>query len=127
MDLPATGTDAASDITNSKTYISAVDYGPNVGAPVSTNVVVNGVTLYHYGIVGNISKTTNQVDSIHGGRVVLSVGGPSNPNLQTQNNPGQGAVATQADGSMRLMLSDLDLSRSMQARLATGFNRSSTT
>ena len=105
VDLPATGTDGASDITNSKTYVCAVNYGVT-NAPSVTNVIVNGVTFYHFGPVDNKFTTTNSVDSINGGRFVLSCGGPNANLLRTQNNPGQGAVATQADGNMFIVLSD---------------------
>ncbi len=105
VDLPATGTDASSDITNSKSYTCAVNFGTQAGT-VPTNVIVGGVTFYHFGPVDNVITTTNAVDSIHGGRFVLSCGGPNANKLRTQNNPGQGAVASQADGNMQIVLSD---------------------
>jgi Concanavalin A-like lectin/glucanases superfamily/Immunoglobulin domain/Immunoglobulin I-set domain len=106
VDLPATGTDAASDISTNKHYVCAFDYG-NSATPPSN---INGVPITQFGWPGasnNHFATTNAVDANFGGQVVFTTGGPNNNQLANTSNLGQGSGASQADGNMQALYADI--------------------
>ena len=103
VDLPATNTDAGSDISTNKQYLCAFDYGSGSGA-----APINGVPFTHFGwTANNVFATTNTVDTNFGGRVVLSTGGPAANKVNCTSSASQGNLAAQADGNMRTLLTDL--------------------
>src|ERR1700733_11358897 len=70
VNLPTTGTDAATGINTGKTYVNVFDYG----SLNTTTYSVNGVPFTHVrSAAQNVYVTTNFVDSTHGGQVIVSV------------------------------------------------------
>ncbi len=101
--LPATGTDAASDIASTKTYTHAIDFGATV-----TAVAVNGVDFHQASVpaTGNDGSNNDRWDSID------NTGGRSGPfrmdksmaNDWPQNNNNPANVGS--DGNMANILTD---------------------
>jgi hypothetical protein len=106
VNLPATGTDAATGITTNKHYVCAFDFG---NRDTTTYRVNDGVPFAHFDPQNQINNVTNVIDPNFGGQVILSSGGPVNPGckLARTSNAGQGNLAGQADGNMYYLLCDL--------------------
>lgn len=105
VDLPATGTDAASGISTNNHYVCAFDYGNNANTPT-----INGVPFTHLGWPGannNQFAVTNAVDANFGGQLVISSGGPVANKLANADNLGQGNGAAQADGNIQTLYADI--------------------
>jgi hypothetical protein len=91
--LPATGTDAATGINVTNTYLCCLAFG------TAANVTINGVpfqTVHPGGVPPPISGT----DTTHGGNYSLS----ANHNLNSTSNAN---AASQADGNTKTMLVDV--------------------
>ena len=102
-DLPPTGTDAATGITMNKTYVCAFDFGNKDTVTYS----INAVPFAHFKVTANnIWLSTNWVDSVHGGQVIVSVA-VTNKGINVTSSSGQGGLANQADGQMFNLLTDL--------------------
>ena len=103
VNLPTTGTDAATGITTNKTYVCAFDFGNKDTVTYS----VNTVPFAHFKVTANNTfLVTNWVDSVHGGQVVVSTS-VANHGLNVTSSSGQGSLANQADGQMFNLLTDL--------------------
>jgi len=95
VDLPATGTDAAIDISGLKTYTHAFDFGSNAPG------VVNGV-VFEQGPTGNVRAAFTRT-SRQGYRYTLTDTRPAvTINIHAGNDP-----STQADGNSRDLLRDM--------------------
>jgi len=101
--LPATGTDAASDISSAKTYTHAIDFGNTAGV-----VAVNGVSFHQAAVpgVGNDGTNNDRWDSVDntGGRNSPFTLMKSVADDWAQNNAN--AVNIGADGNMLNILTD---------------------
>jgi len=101
--LPATGTDAASDIATSKTYTHAIDFGATTAA-----VAVNGVAFHQASVpaAGNDGSNNDRWDSIDntGGRSGAFRMDKSMANDWQQGNNNPANVGS--DGSMAVILTD---------------------
>ncbi|MGH7954175.1 MAG: hypothetical protein ACREFE_19960, partial [Limisphaerales bacterium] len=104
VDLPATGTDAGSEITTNKHYVCAFNFGNN--GTNSPSPTINGVPFTHFTAI-NVA-TTDVTDANFGGTVTLTVGGPAGTEVLKQgSSAGQGNLAGQADGGMFTLLTDM--------------------
>lgn len=104
VNLPATGTDAATGITANKSYVSAFDYG-NAN---TTTYSVNGVPFTHCDPGNQTVNLITFTDANHpGGQVILSSGGSAPCKLARTSNSGQGSLSSQANGTMFSILTDL--------------------
>src|SRR5215469_10611086 len=63
VNLPATGTDAATGISTTNTYLCCIDFGNSASPPGN----VNGVPFIHPDFGNQIVNSTNGVDANHGG------------------------------------------------------------
>jgi len=110
VNLPATGTDAASGISSANTYLDAWDFGNN-----GTTPTINGVPFTHYSPPAGTSATNYAflTDPNFGGTLTLQTPGANGPVAGTTYNLGrtssatQGNLAAQADGNMNTLLTDL--------------------
>ncbi len=102
VNLPATGTDAATGISNTNTYLCCIDFGTN-GVPTG-NISINGVPFVRPDLGNQIVNTTNGVDADHGGSYTITTGGSAACPIAraTSTTP-----AGQADGNTWAMLNDM--------------------
>ena len=102
--LPATGTDAASDINATNNYLCALDFGS-----LSTAVSVNGVSFQRISLSGSGTGTDNKHPLFSGTDPVYSGSWTLAANL-SDGSSGMGSTASsaasQVDGSMASLLSD---------------------
>lgn len=101
--LPATGTDAATGISPTNTYLCCIDFGSNANPPGS----VNGVPFIHPDVGNQFVNTTNGMDANHGGSYTITTGGSAACEIAETSSTTQGNVASQADGNMRGLLTDM--------------------
>src|SRR5579864_8689284 len=71
VNLPATGTDAATGISTTNNYLCCIDFGNSTTPPGS----VNNVPFIHPDLGNQIVNTTNGVDINHGGTYTIMTGG----------------------------------------------------
>jgi hypothetical protein len=90
-DLPATGTDAATDISPSNTYLCCLSFGKGMGVGS-----INNVPFQHLQLL-NTTIVTNGIEVNHGGTYSLK----ANHNLASAHNH---AASSQADGNTAVML-----------------------
>lgn len=93
VNLPATGTDAATGISSTNTYLCCLAFGS------SSNITINGVpfqSVHPTGVVPPVSGT----DTTHSGTYILS----ANHNLNSTSNTN---ATSQANGSTETMLVDV--------------------
>ena len=112
VNLPATGTDAASGISSANTYLDAFDFGNDGGASTPIAISINSVPFTHYALGGtanNTVQTLSTTDAHFGGTLTLTSGGPGpdTDRLGQASNAGQGSLSAQADGNMRTLLTDM--------------------
>jgi len=103
MNLPATGTDAATGISTTNTYLCCIDFGNNTSPPGN----INGVPFIHPDLGNQTVNTTNGVDANHGGSYTITTGGSAACAIARTSSTTQGNVTNQADGNMRALLTDL--------------------
>lgn len=101
--LPATGTDAATGISTTNTYLCCIDFGNSANPPGN----INGVQFIHPNLGNQVVNTTNGVDAIHGGSYTITTGGPAACEIAETSSTTQGSVTNQADGNMRALLTDM--------------------
>ncbi|HEV2319556.1 MAG TPA: alpha-L-rhamnosidase C-terminal domain-containing protein [Verrucomicrobiae bacterium] len=101
--LPATGTDPATGISPTNTYLCCIDFGNSANPPGS----INGVPFIHPNLGNQVVNTTNGVDANHGGSYTITTGGPAACEIAETSSTTQGNVTNQADGNMRTLLTDL--------------------
>ncbi|MGH7942050.1 MAG: hypothetical protein ACREFR_13365, partial [Limisphaerales bacterium] len=101
--LPATGTDAATGINPTNTYLCCIDFGNDANPPAS----INGVPFIHPNLGSQIVNTTNGVDSNHGGSYAITSGGSAACEIAETSSTTQGSVSNQADGNTRALLTDM--------------------
>ncbi|HLP76917.1 MAG TPA: hypothetical protein VK327_08355 [Candidatus Paceibacterota bacterium] len=109
VQIPTTGSDAASGIASTNTYLAALDFGDDTSA-----LVINGVNFTQVSVAGNGTGTANQpvfsgVDANYGGSWSLTASNTAGDaagfaGLATD---AAGNVGLQADGNMQLMLTDI--------------------
>jgi hypothetical protein len=109
VQIPATGSDAASGIDSTNTYLAALDFGDD-----TTDLTINGVNFTQVSVAGNGTGTANLpefsgVDANYGGSWSLSA---SNTAGNAAGFAGLAAdavgnVGSQADGNLQLMLTDI--------------------
>jgi hypothetical protein len=107
--IPATGSDAASGIASTNTYLAALDFGDD-----TTELAINGVNFTQVSVAGNGTGTANLpefsgVDTNYGGSWSLTA---SNTAGDAAGFAGLavdavGNVGSQADGNLQLMLTDI--------------------
>lgn len=102
VNLPATGTDAATGITNANTYLCCIDFGNYTSPPGN----INGVPFVHPDLGNQVVNTTNGVDASHGGSYTITTGGSAPCKIARTYSTTQGGVTNQADGNMRALLTD---------------------
>jgi alpha-L-rhamnosidase len=102
VNLPATGTDAATGISTTNTYLCCIDFGTN-GAPTG-NISINGVPFVRPDLGNQIANTTNGTDANHGGSYTITTGGSAACEIAraTSTTP-----TGQADGNTWKMLNDM--------------------
>ncbi len=93
VSLPATGTDAATGIASTNTYLCCLAFGS------SANVTINGVP-FQFVHPGGVVPPVSGTDTTHGGTYILS----ANHNLNSTSNTN---VNNQADGSTKTLLTDV--------------------
>jgi hypothetical protein len=100
VNLPATGTDAATGISTTNSYLCCIDFGNNASPPGS----INGVPFIHPDLGNQIVNTTNGFDASHGGLYTITIGGSAACMIArtTSTTP-----AGQADGNTWKMLNDM--------------------
>jgi hypothetical protein len=100
VNLPATGTDAATGINSTNAYLCCLDFGNNASPPGN----INGVSFIHPDLGNQIVNTTNGVDANHGGFYTITTGGSAACDIArtTSTTP-----AGQADGNTWKMLNDM--------------------
>jgi hypothetical protein len=103
VNLPATGTDAATGITTNKHYVCAIDFGNN-GSPPGN---INGVPFIHPDLGNQTVNSYTNSDANFGGMYIISSGGSAACKLARTSSSGQGSLSTQADGNMFGLLTDL--------------------
>ena len=103
VNLPATGTDAATGISTTNTYLCCIDFGNYTSPPVG----INGVPFIHPDLGNQIVNTTNGVDANHGGSYTITTGGSAACQIARTFSTTQGGVTNQADGNMRALLTDM--------------------
>ena len=96
VNLPATGTDAATGINSTNTYLCCLDFGN--GAAVGS---INGVAFQHLSFP-NTSTVNSGTETNHGGTWNIS----ANLNLASTSG-GPVSASSQADGNTAIMLTDL--------------------
>jgi hypothetical protein len=109
VQIPATGSDAASGIASTNTYLAALDFGDD-----TTELAINGVNFTQVSVAGNGTGTANLpefsgVDTNYGGSWSLTASNTAGnaagfAGLATD---AAGNVTSQADGNMQLMLTDI--------------------
>jgi hypothetical protein len=109
VQIPVTGSDAASGIDATNTYLAALDFGDD-----TTELVINGVNFTQVSVAGNGTGTVNLpeftgVDTSYGGSWSLTA---SNTAGNAAGFAGLAAdavgnVGSQADGNLQLMLTDI--------------------
>jgi hypothetical protein len=93
VNLPATGTDAATGISTANTYVCCLAFGS------SANVTINSVPFQQVK-PGGVAPPVSGTDSTHGGTYTLN----ANHNLNSTSN---GNAPSQANGSTETMLVDV--------------------
>lgn len=109
VQIPATGSDAASGIASTNTYLAALDFGDD-----TTALAINGVSFTQVTVAGNGTGSANLpvfsgVDTNYGGSWSLTA---SNTAGNAAGFAGLAAdavgnVGSQADGNLQLMLTDI--------------------
>jgi hypothetical protein len=100
VNLPATGTDTATGISATNTYLCCIDFGNNAGPPGN----INGVPFMHPDLGNQIVNTTNGFDANHGGSYTITTGGSAACMIARTSST---TPASQADGNMCKMLNDM--------------------
>lgn len=100
VSLPATGTDAATGISPTNTYLCCIDFGDSTSPPAN----INGVPFVHANPGGQIVNTTNGVDTNFGGAYTITTGGSSACEIASTTST---TPAGQADGNTWAMLNDM--------------------
>ncbi|MGH7978199.1 MAG: hypothetical protein ACREE6_02405, partial [Limisphaerales bacterium] len=100
VNLPATGTDAATGISPTNTYLCCVDFGNGTSFPGN----INGVPFIHPDLGNQTVNTTNGVDADHGGSYTITTGGSAPCQIAETSSA---APSGQADGNTWLMLNDM--------------------
>lgn len=101
--LPMTGTDAATGISTTNTYLCCIDFGNSANPPGN----INSVPFIHPNLGNQIVNTTNGVDANHGGSYTITTGGSAACEIAETSSTTQGGVTNQADGNMRALLTDM--------------------
>ena len=109
VQIPATGSDEASGIAATNTYLAALDFGDDI-----TPLTINGVNFTQVSVAGNGTGTASQpafsgVDENYGGSWSLTASNTADnaagfAGLATD---GAGNVGSQADGNLQLLLTDI--------------------
>lgn len=107
--IPATGSDEASGIASTNTYLAALDFGDD-----TSDLVINGVNFTQVSVAGNGTGTANMpefsgVDANYGGSWSLTASNTAGDaagfaGLATD---AVGNVGLQADGNLQLLLTDV--------------------
>ena len=110
VDLPATGTDAASGISTANSYLDAFDFGNN--ANVGSSLAINGVNFTHFTLAAQTTYTTTNTTDLYtgGGTLTLSGDGynaPGNTPFNMSSSLTQGGLSSQADGNMFTLFTDM--------------------
>ena len=100
VNLPSTGTDAATRISTNNTYLCCLDFGNSVNPPGT----INGVPFVHPDLGNQLVNTANGVDPNHGGTYSITTGGPSAGAIACASST---SPSGQADGNTWLMLNDM--------------------
>jgi hypothetical protein len=100
VNLPATGTDAATGMSTTNSYLCCIDFGNNASPPGN----INGVPFIHPDLGNQIVNTTNGVDASHGGTYTITTGGSAACKIARTSST---TPAGQADGNTWKMLNDM--------------------
>jgi hypothetical protein len=109
VQIPATGSDAASGLAATNTYLAALDFGDD-----TTAQAINGVNFTQVSVAGNGTGTAAEpvftgVDANYGGSWSLTASNTAGnaAGFAGLNFDAVGNVGLQADGNLQLLLTDL--------------------